>query len=561
MHPSRTALAVVAVCLLVAGDAAAATNLLKNPSFEGSGLGSLTGWAKNASTISLATDGFDGLYAARVKPNPGTNGGINASPRPVKSTDPAITYTVTGRTHGSVGGMQLCLRLREFSPAGATVKTASACVKPASTAWVALKAVSLVPAKAGDSMALTAYATKPPAGASFEVDALALTAVRKDMPPAGPTVLSGQELDDGVHLSWDAATDDNGVAGYRVSRNGAVLGDVAELGYIDGAATPGTLYTYSVRAFDGAGNLGTPADPLTLTTSGTRTPPCGTSTATPAYQHIVVFVMENLHYDRIVGSPHAPFLNQLIADCGLATNFFAITHPSLPNYIDLTSGESWLTSDCLPSATCQSADDNIFHQTDWASLADGMTTNCQQTNNMAGGYVARHNPAVYYSDLADCATRSVPLGSSLPLSAQFIYVAPNLCHDMHDPCTTAKALSYGWSGDPAGCTGAGLTGNDKVECRLEQGDRWLADIIPAVTASPEYVDGSTAIFVTWDEDGSPSTDNHIPMVVISPTTPAGTVSSTRYDLYSALRTWQDMLGVPCLASSCMASSMQPDFGL
>jgi len=48
--------------------------------------------------------------------------------------------------------------------------------------------------------------------------------------------------------------------------------------------------------------------------------------------------MENKEYGSIVGSKAAPYENSLIARYGLATQFYAETHPSEPNYIALTSG-------------------------------------------------------------------------------------------------------------------------------------------------------------------------------------------------------------------------------
>ena len=75
--------------------------------------------------------------------------------------------------------------------------------------------------------------------------------------------------------------------------------------------------------------------------------------------------MENHSYGDIVGSPNAPFINSLIAGCGLATNFHNITHVSLPNYLGAVSGLSLaelqpFLFDCSPSRACSTTADSIF---------------------------------------------------------------------------------------------------------------------------------------------------------------------------------------------------------
>jgi hypothetical protein len=57
--------------------------------------------------------------------------------------------------------------------------------------------------------------------------------------------------------------------------------------------------------------------------------PCGAPRVAPAYQHVVWIFLENAGYS-VVGSPSALYLNSLSDHCGLATNYRAISHPSLP---------------------------------------------------------------------------------------------------------------------------------------------------------------------------------------------------------------------------------------
>ena len=70
----------------------------------------------------------------------------------------------------------------------------------------------------------------------------------------------------------------------------------------------------------------------TTTTSPHPSGPCGaTSTPPVTYQQVVWIVMENKTYSQIIGSSNAPYINRLADQCGLATSFYAETHPSLPN--------------------------------------------------------------------------------------------------------------------------------------------------------------------------------------------------------------------------------------
>src|ERR1700757_4635591 len=66
--------------------------------------------------------------------------------------------------------------------------------------------------------------------------------------------------------------------------------------------------------------------------------PCGTRALTSTnYTHVVWIWMENHSYQEIVGSPEAPYINTVAGQCGLATNYHNISHPSLPNYVAGTS--------------------------------------------------------------------------------------------------------------------------------------------------------------------------------------------------------------------------------
>ena len=270
----------------------------------------------------------------------------------------------------------------------------------------------------------------------------------------------------------------------------------------------------------------------TTTTSPYRSGPCGTTSTPPAtYQHVVWIVMENKTYSQIIGSSNAPYINKLADQCGVATSFYAETHPSLPNYIAMTSGSTQgITDDNDPSSHPLTAP-SIFSQlnTGWRSLEESMPSNCYLSNS--GQYAVRHNPAAYFTNIrTQCAAQDQPLTDPPDLSAKFTFITPNLCNDMHS-------------------------------CSVASGDSWMATWMPKIVSSNQYQSGSMAIFLTWDEDDF-SDSQHIATLVISPSTPAGTKAGTRFNHYSLLRTTEELLGITTyLGNASTAASMRHDFDL
>jgi phosphatidylinositol-3-phosphatase len=302
--------------------------------------------------------------------------------------------------------------------------------------------------------------------------------------------------------------------------------------------------------------------PLTSTArsaAAVGTSPCGTQSTIPAYKHVIVIVDENKSYSSIVGSANAPYLNQVIGECGVARNFHNVTHQSLPNYLALTSGLpltrlGGFVNDCVP-ARCQSVlrSNNVFHQMasrGWGSYAESMPQACARSD--AANYAPKHNPAVYFTDVASsCGTRDVELGSpsqSALLTAladdrhapAFSLVVANLCNDMHN-------------------------------CPVVTGDTWLKTWIPRITSSKTYRSHDTVVFIVWDEgEGGSAGENclstqdpscHVPAVVIAPSVKPGTISSTRFTLYSVLKTVEQLFHVDQLGSAKGARSMTTAFRL
>jgi len=291
-----------------------------------------------------------------------------------------------------------------------------------------------------------------------------------------------------------------------------------------------------------------PASAGSSNTSG----PCGTLSSPPTYAHVIWIWFENHSYNTIIGSPSAPYINSVASECGLATNYHNISHPSLPNYISATSGLGYTAiadfdSDCSPSSTCSTSAANIFGQGEsWKAYEQSMPSKCDNSNS--GEYAVRHNPPPYFNGLSGCGTRDVHYSqlatdladNKLPA---FSFITPNLIDDMHDGT-------------------------------IADGDTWLSKNLPTILNSSEYTGGSTAVFITWDEGEGGSRTNgeqcatntsdvscHVATLVISPSTKPGTQSSTLFNHWSLLATAEQLLGLHKLGNASSATTLTSAFNL
>jgi hypothetical protein len=250
--------------------------------------------------------------------------------------------------------------------------------------------------------------------------------------------------------------------------------------------------------------------------------------------HIAVVVMENEEYANIVGARSIPFISRLARRYALARRMYAITHPSLPNYLALTGGSTLgIDSDCTGcSVHASSLVDQLERAgISWRAYMEGLPRPCF-TGAGAGEYAKKHNPFAYYTSVARDPARCrqiVPLtrlfaderARSLP---RFIWITPNLCHDMHD-C------------DPA------------------TGDRFLARLVPLLLGA---LGRRGLLFITWDEGKSDdgccrlAAGGHIVTILAGPGSRPGARLNTPADHYSVLQTIEDLLGLPRLRAAACA---------
>jgi hypothetical protein len=281
----------------------------------------------------------------------------------------------------------------------------------------------------------------------------------------------------------------------------------------------------------------------------TNTPvPTAVTTATPtSVPTVFIILMENHNWNQIKGSASAPYINSLLTQGAHAEAYFNPPglHPSEPNYLWLEAGTNFgITNDNNPSSNHQSSTQHLTTllgaaNISWKSYQEDIAGNvCPLTNT--GLYAPKHNPMVFFDDVtgvnnplsANCIAHVRPY-TELPTDltggkvANYNFITPNLCNDMHDS--------------------SGCATTDSVK----NGDNWLKQAIPSILASNAYKNGGI-VFITWDEgEGG---DGPIGMIVLSSNAKIGYSNTIRYIHSSTLRTLQELFGVQPLLGDAAKSS-------
>jgi hypothetical protein len=288
----------------------------------------------------------------------------------------------------------------------------------------------------------------------------------------------------------------------------------------DGTTEPAETFTLSVSS---------PSVVAGLTKTATIGSQLCRTAATPAhYQHVVVVVMENKRYGDVIGNAGAPWLTSIARGCATATRYQAVSSPSRPNYIAMTAGNIF---DCAGSdadpvvGNCHPTSPSLFEQVIDAggtavTYAEGMSGNCDAASH--GTYAVKHNPWVYFSaESSLCAQYDQPMPAAIDAAhlPTLLVVIPDQCNDTHN-------------------------------CSVATGDTWLRQHLQPVLDSPAYLDGSTAVIVTYDEY------TYLPNVFASQSVKPGVKVGTTTSHYGFLRTVEDMLGLSPLGQAATAASLR-----
>ena len=256
-------------------------------------------------------------------------------------------------------------------------------------------------------------------------------------------------------------------------------------------------------------------------------PAAGGAAPLPDFDHVVVVVFENKETGSVLGSRAAPTFNSYARHYASLTNYYGVTHPSLPNYLALVSGSTQgVTTNCTSCMiSARSLADTIEASgRSWKTYAEGLPSP-GFLGGSKGRYAKKHNPFAYFSDIAQRPERR---SSIVPLSQlrsdliagrvpDFSLVVPDLCHSMHD-------------------------------CSVGMGDAWLRKTVGPLLPLP-----NTAIFVLFDEGSSNARGGgHTPALVVGTAIRPGARFKAVTGHYGALRTIEQAWGLPFLGKSARA---------
>jgi phospholipase C len=253
----------------------------------------------------------------------------------------------------------------------------------------------------------------------------------------------------------------------------------------------------------------------------------------PNFDHIVIVMFENKEFGSVIGNSRMPGYNKLARDYTLLSQYYAVRHPSLPNYIALIGGDTFgidsNCNDCFVNAISLPDLIEASGRT-WKTYQEDMPKPCFLGDTDI--YAQKHNPFIYFDPIRTeaerCKRTIVPLdalqvdidGASIP---NFIFITPNLCNDAHD-------------------------------CPVDIADAWLTELlgrlVPALqAASPSY------LLVLLFEEGQgnasccdlpPEAGGRVPVVLYSPLVKNGFEDATPYTHYSLLKTISTSWGLPWL---------------
>lgn len=249
-------------------------------------------------------------------------------------------------------------------------------------------------------------------------------------------------------------------------------------------------------------------------------------------KHVILIAFENADFSAVMSDPYFAHLANTYGNC---TNYTqAGCHPSLPNYIAVTSGTThWNgVNECgtdSPNGSWGSNNsENIFDLVNKAGLTwngyaepdSGTYSPCSTTN-----ITVRHFPPMFYADIVGSPTYCqghirpisdwyslVSSGNPIP---NFVCITPNICNDAHD-------------------------------CSLATASNWLKNTFGLDNIISKYVIGGnkdTSIFIWFDESASSSNTALTYCSIISPIS-LNKTSNKNYNHYNVLSTFEWLLGLP-----------------
>lgn len=248
----------------------------------------------------------------------------------------------------------------------------------------------------------------------------------------------------------------------------------------------------------------------------------GTIAGGPAPSHIIFVWLENKNYSQIIGSASAPYINSLIPEGTLFTNFHALGHPSYPEYIKFFAGTDNGKKDDACFNGRPYSNENLYTKL----KAKGKTFAWYSEDLPATGsdicssgkYVERHNPTQAFSNVPASANKK---WSDFPKNysslENVVCISPNLNNDMHDGS-------------------------------IEEGDTWIKNNLKDLIA---WCKTHNSVFIVYCDEDDGTAKNHIPVVAVGQPVKTGYKSTTYYDHYNWTKTILETYGAEAIENSKM----------
>ncbi|MEQ1722685.1 MAG: alkaline phosphatase family protein [Pseudobdellovibrio sp.] len=230
------------------------------------------------------------------------------------------------------------------------------------------------------------------------------------------------------------------------------------------------------------------------------------------FDRAITVIFENENYTAAIKQP---FFNQLARRGANFTNFSAITHPSQPNYIALTSGSlNNVTNDKLVDINSKNIVDLLeAKKLTWKAYIEDYPGNCF-TGNLSGKYVRKHNPFISYLNIQNNASRCANIvnasnfeqdaaNGTLP---NYVFYVPNNRNNGHDTNVTFA-------------------------------DKWYSQKFTKYVNDTNFMQ-NTILISTFDEGQQNAKLNQIYTSIVGATVKSGDVSA-QVNLYSLLNLLED----------------------
>jgi hypothetical protein len=258
-----------------------------------------------------------------------------------------------------------------------------------------------------------------------------------------------------------------------------------------------------------------------------------------AFDRIAIVYFENENYNKAIGDPNfAWFAKQGVT----LSSYFAVTHPSQPNYMAALGGDYF----GMQNDAFSRADRNVSTLVDlldtrgisWAMYQEDMPFSGFEgkawvnQRNGANDYVRKHNPAVLFDSISGSEQRLSQIknlsvtdtsrsmfhkdlrDNKLP---QYMFITPNMTSDGHDTSATVAG-------------------------------KWCRSFLEPLLKDKNFM-SNTLVLITWDENETYSQQNNILAILVGDAVPAslvGTTDKTFYNHYSELATVEANWDLPTL---------------